>query len=134
MANFVTAISSSSLSPAIEQDIKNTLEPVFDKFTFAAPAATTHTAAAAAMRGIKVSRNASKLQPMSLAVVPQDERYEIKLFPSALCCALLDGKRSLYEAWLISEFMLYGKISTGNVADLVKFFQKLSKYGYYTIN
>lgn len=117
-----------------EQDISNTLDPLFADFTPAAAATTTHTAAAAAMRGIKVSRNASKLQPMSLAVVPQEERYAIKVFPSALCCAMLDGKRSLYEAWLISEFMLYGKISTANAADLVKFFQKLSKYGYYTIN
>jgi len=70
---------------------------------------------------------------MNLTRMPKEERFGFIAKPSPLLCALLDGKRNLYEAYVISKFMLGTKVDFKETAGLVAAFKKLAKYGYYTI-
>ena len=69
-------------------------------------------------------------QYMSLTRMPSDERRGFIARPQMLLYALLDGKRSLYEAYVISNFMLNRKNDFKETAGLVHFFKKIAPYGY----
>ena len=72
-------------------------------------------------------------QLMSFARVPREERYPVRVMPEMLMQSLLDGKRTLREAYLVSNFFLK-RVPRENEADLlVETFEFLARYGYYTI-
>ena len=80
-----------------------------------------------------VKRSEKFRQIMSLTQMPEEERYGFIAMPTMLMQALLDGKRNLYEAYVISCFMLKNTIDFKATAGLVAFFKKLAPYGYYEI-
>ena len=84
------------------------------------------------MAYMTVKRSSEVRQLMSYIRVPQAERHSI-VEPSMLLCALLDGKRTLYESYVISQFLLGLPVDTKEIAALIGTFKKLAKYGYYTI-
>jgi len=90
------------------------------------------TPAEARMAYMTIKRN-GVCQPMSLARMPKEERHGFAAEPQMLLCALLDGKRTLYEAYVISNFMLERPDKKAEVAGIIEFFRRLAKYGYYTI-
>ncbi len=85
------------------------------------------------MAHMYVTRDSKVRQIMSLARVPEEDRYNFIAVPEMLLQALLDGKRNLYEAYVISNYMLNRKSDFKETAGLVEFFKRLEKYGYYTI-
>ena len=85
------------------------------------------------MAYMTVSRNEKIRQIMSLIRVPEEERYGFIAKPGMLLQALLDGKRNLYEAYVISCFMLKKAVDFKETAGLLAFFKKLAQYGYYEI-
>ena len=87
----------------------------------------------ARMAYMYIKRNKNIRQIMSLTQMPEEERYGFIATPSMLLQALLDGKRNLYEAYVISCFMLKKAIDFKATAGLVAFFKKLAPYGYYEI-
>ena len=80
-----------------------------------------------------IKRHDDVRQLMSLARLPEPERYGFIAMPEMLLCALLDGKRSLYEAYVISNFILKRSADFKETAGLVATFKKLAQYGYYQI-
>ena len=72
-------------------------------------------------------------QLMSLARLPREERYPVRLMPEMLLQALLDGKRTLREAYLISNFFLKRVPREKEADQLVETFEFLARYGYYAI-
>ena len=76
-------------------------------------------------------RNFSQL--MSLARVPREERYPVRVMPEMLLQALLDGKRTLREAYLVSNFFLKRSPREKEADQLVETFEFLARYGYYAI-
>lgn len=70
---------------------------------------------------------------MSLIRVPIEERTSFEVLPSNLLCALLDGKRNLYAAYVISKFILGEDIDSNECTTLVANIKKLATYGYYDI-
>ena len=80
-----------------------------------------------------VERNPDVRQIMSLLRLPEADRYGFIAKPEMLMTALLDGKRNLYEAYVISNFMLKKAADFKTAAGLVAFFKKLEPYGYYKI-
>ena len=87
----------------------------------------------ARMAYMYVKRCKERRQIMSLTMMPSEERSGFIATPSMLMQALLDGKRNLYEAYVISCFMLKTAIDFKATAGLVAFFKKLAPYGYYEI-
>ena len=79
-----------------------------------------------------VTRDEKVRQLMNLTRMPEDERGSVTK-PHMLLCSLLDGKRNLYEAYIISKFMLRQKADFKETALLVASFKKFAQYGYYTI-
>lgn len=73
------------------------------------------------------------VQPMSLARLPEAERHGFAAEPSMLLVALLDGKRTLYEAMTVADFLLGRKAAPGEAAGLVEYFTRLARYGYYEL-
>ena len=87
----------------------------------------------ARMAYMYVKRCKERRQIMSLTLMPEEERQGFIAKPSMLMQALLDGKRNLYEVYVISCFMLKTAIDFKATAGLVAFFKKLAPYGYYEI-
>ena len=87
----------------------------------------------ARMAYMYVKRCKERRQIMSLTMMPSEERSGFIATPSMLMQALLDGKRNLYEAYVISCFMLKTAMDFKATAGLVAFFKKLAPYGYYEI-
>lgn len=85
------------------------------------------------MANLFVTRSPEVRQLMNLIRVPAEERCSI-IQPSMLLCALLDGKRDLYECYVISQFMLQLQTDCKEMTGLVDSFKKLAQYGYYTLN
>ena len=85
------------------------------------------------MRKQIVTRASGVSQLMSFARMPRLERYARVAMPEMLFLALLDGKRTLHEAYIISNFFLKRTPAEGEADSLVKTFEFLAKYGYYTI-
>ena len=85
------------------------------------------------MRKMVVTREAGVSQLMSFAKVPVPERYTRVAMPEMLLIALLDGKRTLHEAFIISNFFLKRTPGATDADAMVKTFEFLANYGYYTI-
>ncbi|MBE6368201.1 MAG: hypothetical protein E7052_09895 [Lentisphaerae bacterium] len=80
-----------------------------------------------------VERDPQVAQIMSMTRLPAAERHGFIAKPGMLMNALLDGKRNLYEAYVISNFMLRKNGNFKTAAGLVQFYKKLAEYGYYKI-
>ena len=72
-------------------------------------------------------------QLMSYAKVPVPERYTLLTQPEMLLCALLDGRRTLHEAYVISNFILKRTPRPDEAGEIAKTIRFLAQYGYYTI-
>ncbi len=80
-----------------------------------------------------VTRNPKIRQIMSLTRMPEGQRGGFIAHPEMLLLALLDGKRNLYEAYVISNFVLKRKNDFKETAGLISYFKRLEPYGYYDI-
>ena len=87
----------------------------------------------ARMSYMYITRNPKIRQIMSLTQMPEEERYGFIVKPSMLLQALLDGKRNLYEVYVISKFMLKESVDFKETAGLVAYFKRTAPYGYYDI-
>ena len=85
------------------------------------------------MAYMTVGRDESAGQIMSMIRLPEAERHGFIACPSMLMDALLDGKRNLYEAYTISNFMLKKRSNFMETAGLVSYYKKLAAYGYYSV-
>lgn len=72
-------------------------------------------------------------QLMSFARVPVPERYTALRMPQALMMGLLDGRRTLHEAFIIAKFFLKMTPAPGEEEDVAKTFEFIEKYNYCTI-
>lgn len=72
-------------------------------------------------------------QVMSFAKVPLSERYTKLRKPEMLLLALLDGKRSCYDSFIISNFLLELTPRADETEQLARTIKFLAKYGYFNI-
>jgi hypothetical protein len=72
-------------------------------------------------------------QLMSLAKVPIPERYTPFQRPEMLHLALMDGKRTCYDGFIISNFFLQRSPAPGETEKLAETFRFLAQYGYWSI-
>jgi hypothetical protein len=70
---------------------------------------------------------------MSLAKVPIPERYTVLRMPEMLLLALLDGKRSCYDSFIISNFLLERTPRANDTEQITRTIKFLSGYGYFNI-
>ena len=72
-------------------------------------------------------------QLMSLAKVPIPERYTPFQRPEMLHLALMDGQRTCYDGFIISNFFLQRSPAPGETEKLAETFRFLAQYGYWSI-
>ena len=70
---------------------------------------------------------------MSFAKVPVPERYTVLRMPEMLVTALLDGKRTCYDSFIISCFLLECAPRANETEKLAHTMKFLAKYGYFSI-
>ena len=85
------------------------------------------------LTGLVAARKAGFSQTMSYAKVPVPERYTPLTQPEMLLCALLNGRRTLHEAYVISNFILKRDPRPGEAEKIEETIKFLAQYGYYTI-